>query len=55
MVPQNRPAAVIHVADRLDSFRAGSLGLARSREVASHLLLCEVCFAAYLAALLRRA
>lgn len=47
----NRP----HIADWLDDYAAGSLESRIATEIEAHLLVCDVCFAAYLAHTLHEA
>ena len=42
------------MAHRLEEYAAGSLDSLREVDVESHLLVCESCFAAYVALLVKR-
>jgi anti-sigma factor RsiW len=44
----------VHVASLLDDYAADRLETASSRDLEAHLLVCDACFAAYVALLVRR-
>jgi hypothetical protein len=48
------PETEVHMAHRLEEYAAGSLDPAREVDVESHLLVCDTCFAAYVALLVKR-
>ncbi len=48
------PDADVHLAALLDDYAAGRLDSEREEDVEGHLLVCDACFAAYVATLVRR-
>jgi hypothetical protein len=56
-MPQTDPLlrTPIHMAPWLDDFAAGRLPSGSEQEIEAHLLVCDVCFAAYVALLVNRA
>jgi len=57
MMPETDPLlrTPIHMAPWLDDYAAGRLEKASAEQVEAHLLVCDVCFAAYVALLVKRA
>jgi anti-sigma factor RsiW len=47
-------ATEVHEADRLDDYASGKLDPSLAVELESHLVVCDACFAAYVALLVRR-
>jgi hypothetical protein len=49
-----RPTSEVHVAPLLDEYAADRLETASSDALEAHMLVCDACFAAYVALLVRR-
>jgi len=49
-----RPTSEVHVAPLLDDYAADRLETASSDALEAHMLVCDACFAAYVALLVRR-
>jgi hypothetical protein len=50
---EHRSRTEVHVAPLLDDYAADRLESASARELEAHMLVCDACFAAYMALLVR--